>query len=67
MKNNVQEPLFIHITRVLQCGELHGKRIERINIREGHTFQNIPGNKGDEDQEPAKVKLIALILCFVAV
>jgi hypothetical protein len=64
MKNNVRLPLFVHITRIPKCGELHGKRLEWFNIREVCTFRHLLGNKGDKDQEPAEMELIALILGF---
>jgi hypothetical protein len=67
LKNKILLPLFVHITGVLECGELGRKRLEQFNIHKVHTFQHLPGNKGDEDQEPAKVKLVALILCFMTV
>jgi hypothetical protein len=67
MKNNFQLPLFVHITRIPKGSELRGKRLKWFDIWEGHTFQHFLGNKGNEDQEPSKVKLIALILCFMVV
>jgi hypothetical protein len=67
MKNNIQLPLFSHITRIPQRSELREKWLERFNIREGCTFRHHPGNKGDKDQEPAKVEIVALILLFAAV
>jgi hypothetical protein len=67
MKKIVRLPLFVNITQIPKCGELRGKWLKWLDVREGHTFRHLPGNKGDEDQELAKVKLIALILRFVLV
>jgi hypothetical protein len=62
MKNNIRLPLFVHITRVPKGSELRSKRFKWFNIQEGRTFWHLPGNKGDKDQEPAEMELIALIL-----
>jgi hypothetical protein len=67
VKNNIRLPLFVHITLVPECGELCSKWLKRFNIQEGRTFWHLPGNKGDEDQELAKVKLVALILFFTTI
>jgi hypothetical protein len=67
MKNSVRLPLFVHITQLIECGELRSKRLKGFNIQEGRTFRHLPGNKVNEDQEPAKVKLVSLILCFTTV
>jgi hypothetical protein len=66
MKNNPRLPLFFHITRVLNGSELHSKQFEQFNIQEGFTFQHLPGNKGDKDQEPTEMELVSLILGFMA-
>jgi hypothetical protein len=67
VKNNIRLPLFVHITRLPKCGELHRKCLEWVNICKCHAFQHILGNKGNEDQEPAKLKLVALIMCLAIV
>jgi hypothetical protein len=64
MKDCVRLPLFSHITRVLEHGELCNERLEWLNVQEGRTFHHLPSGKCVEDQEPAKVELIALILSF---
>jgi hypothetical protein len=58
--------MFFHITLVPKGSELCGEQLEWFNIWEGHIFRHLPGNKGDEDQKPTKVKPVALILCFLA-
>jgi hypothetical protein len=63
----VRLPLFSHIARVLECGELCSERFEWFNVREGRTFRHLPSSKRYEDQELAKVELIALILSFAAI
>jgi hypothetical protein len=67
MKNSVQLPLFVHITRVPQGSELRNKCLEGFNVREGRTFRHLPDNKGDKDQKPTEVELIAMILHFTTV
>jgi hypothetical protein len=67
MKDRVRLPLFSHITRVPECGELHSEWLERLDVQEGYTFWYFPSGKCDEDQEPSKVELIALILSFATV
>jgi hypothetical protein len=67
MKYYVLLPLFSHIARVPERGELRRKWFEWLNIREGCTFQNLSRNKCYDDQEPAEVELIALILSFAIV
>jgi hypothetical protein len=37
---------------------------EWFNIREGRTFRHLIGIKGDKDQEPAEMEILALILGF---
>jgi hypothetical protein len=67
VKDNVQLPLFSHVTRVPESSELCNERLEWFNVREGHTFQNLTRKKCDGDQEPTKVELVALILHFTTV
>jgi hypothetical protein len=31
---------------------------------EGHSFLHIPSDEGNENQQPAEVKLVSLVLCF---
>jgi hypothetical protein len=64
VKDCIRLPLFSHIARVPERGELRSKWLEWLNVWEGRTFWHLPRNKHDEDQEPAKVELVALILCF---
>jgi hypothetical protein len=67
VKNNVRLPLFAHISRVPEHGELHIKQLEWLDVQEGRTFWHFPSNKRNEDQEPTKMKFISFILCFVAI
>jgi hypothetical protein len=67
VKNNIRLPLFSHITRVLEHGELHKKHFEWLDVQEGFNFWHFPRNKHNEDKELAKMEFIALILCFVAI
>jgi hypothetical protein len=59
--------LLFHISRLAEHGELCNKWLERLNVWEGHTFWHLPSGKRDEDHEPAKVELIALILSFATI
>jgi hypothetical protein len=67
VKKKVRLPLFAHITRVPERGELRSKGLEWLDIWEGRTFRHFPTNKHDEDQESAKMEFIALIMCFMVV
>jgi hypothetical protein len=62
VKNCIQLTLFSHVARVPERCELHSKRLERFNVQEGRTFRNLPRNKRDEDQDPAKVELVDPVL-----
>jgi hypothetical protein len=67
MKYHIQLPLFYHIAQVRECGEIPSEQLEWLNVQEGRTFWHFPSGKCDEDQEPTKVELIALILSFAAI
>jgi hypothetical protein len=67
MEYYVRLPMFSHIVRVLERGEIHSEWFEWLNVREGCTFRHLPSSKCYEDHEPTKVELIALILSFVAI
>ena len=67
MEYHVQLPLFSHIALIPVRSEIRSEQLEWLNVREGRTLRLLPSCKRDEDQEPAKVKLIALILCFTTV
>jgi hypothetical protein len=67
MKDRIRLPLFSHISRVPDHGELRSEWLKQIDVQEGHTFRHFPRGKCDEDQEPAKVELIALIPSFAGV
>ena len=67
MKYCVQLPLFSHIVQIPEHGELCSEWLEWLDVREGHTFHYLSSSKHDEDQEPTKVELIALILSFTAI
>jgi hypothetical protein len=64
MEYYIRLPLFPHIALILECGELHSKLLEQINVREGCTFHHLPSSEHDQDQQLAKMELIALILSF---
>jgi hypothetical protein len=67
MKYRVRLPLFSHIARVPKHGECLSEQIKQRNFWEGRTFQHFPSGKCDEDQDLAKVELIALIPSFAAI
>jgi hypothetical protein len=60
-------PLFSHIARVPEHGELCRKLLEWIDFWKGRTFHCFPRKKYDEDKDPTKMEFIALILCFMVV
>jgi hypothetical protein len=60
-------PLFSHIARVQEHGELHSKWLKWLNIQEGRNFRHLPSSKRYEDQHPAKMELIALMLSFMEI
>jgi hypothetical protein len=67
VNDNVRLPLLSHVTRAPERGELHNEQLEQFHVQEGRISQHLLRNKHDEDQELAKVELIALILCFTIV
>ena len=67
MKKQWLSNVFFHIYRIPKGAELRSKRLKRFDIREGRTLWNLQSNKHDEDQEPAEVELVALILGFMTV
>jgi hypothetical protein len=64
---HVRLPLFSHIARVPEHGELHSEWLEWLNVWEGRTFRHLPSSKCYEDQQLAEMELIALILSFATI
>jgi hypothetical protein len=38
-----------------------------LDFREGGSFRHLPSDEGNENQQPAEVKLVALVLCFATI
>jgi hypothetical protein len=67
VEDSVRLPLLHHIARVPQGGEPRGQWFRWLDFWEGRSFRHLPSNKGNEDQQLAEVKLVALFLCFMKI
>jgi hypothetical protein len=67
VEHRIGLPLFFHVARILERSELRGQWFGRLNFREGLSFQHLSSNEGNENHQPTKMKLVALVLCFVTI
>jgi hypothetical protein len=67
VEHHIGLPLFFHVAQIPESSELCGQWFGWLNFKEGRSFQHLPSNECNENQQPTKMKLVALVLCFATI
>jgi hypothetical protein len=67
VEHRIGLPFLHHVARIPEGSEPRNQWFRRLDFREGRSLRHLPNNEGNENQQLAKVKLVALVLCFATV
>jgi hypothetical protein len=67
VEHRIGLPFLFHVAQIPEGSEPRGQWFRRFDFWEGFFCWHLPSDKGNEDQQQAQVKLVALVLCFLKI
>ena len=64
VEDHIGLPLLVHVAGVPQHTKLRGQGFEGFDLQKHGSLGQFPCDEGNEYEQPAKVELIPLVLCF---